>query len=58
MRDLVRTFSMGWVEGLRHHGNVSAVREWAEGLGKEIAAAGWEPDESWIWWTNLDSTSN
>lgn len=58
MRDLVRTFSMGWVEGLRAHNQVEAVREWAEGLGLEVSNVGWWPDETWIWWTSLDSTTN
>lgn len=49
LRDLVRTYAMGWVAALAQAGDEPRVADWFlqfRGMEKED----WWPDDSWMWW--------
>ncbi len=51
-RDLIRAFSMGWVEALEFQGNTAAMQQSLDSI-KAIVHPTWWPDETWRWWSNL-----
>lgn len=48
-RDLVRVFTMSWVEALLHNNQSEAVQELVADYDI-LANEEWLPDESWQWW--------
>jgi hypothetical protein len=49
LRDLIRVFSIGWVEALMLNECVAGVEAWAKDY-KHTTEEGWFPDDSWKWW--------
>jgi len=47
-RDLVRTYSMGWVSSLMEVGNREAIEKWVKDFAY-LSKPGWWPDLSWEW---------
>lgn len=53
LRDLVRTFSMGYAEALMAVGDRGAMARYIEEY-RLIAAETWMPGNEWKWWPVID----
>jgi hypothetical protein len=49
LRDLIRVFSMGWLEALMLNECKGAVELWVRQYSKTTDVSWW-PDDSWKWW--------
>lgn len=49
LRDLIRTFSMGWLEALMLAECKEPVQAWVSEFAYTFDV-GWWPDDSWKWW--------